>query len=184
MEMRKNQRGFSLIEVIIVIAIMAVLIGILAPQYLKYVEQSKRVKDSHTAEEIAREWSILITDQVGLQGKLVVGYDDTGTTYDMWRRSTYLEVAEYYGMTEEEMIADLSKPMVPDGSYQTMGLLFDALNCIPESEAHPDWFWIVEYETDTAEVIKVELGETLDGLSISRYVEVWPDASAYIEGNY
>ncbi|MDE7360278.1 MAG: prepilin-type N-terminal cleavage/methylation domain-containing protein, partial [Lachnospiraceae bacterium] len=33
-----NDKGFSLVELIIVIAIMAILIVVLAPQYLKYVE--------------------------------------------------------------------------------------------------------------------------------------------------
>jgi len=36
-----NERGFSLVELIIVIAIMAVLIGISAPMYLKYVAKSR-----------------------------------------------------------------------------------------------------------------------------------------------
>jgi prepilin-type N-terminal cleavage/methylation domain-containing protein len=44
----KNNKGFSLVELIIVIAIMAVLIGVLAPQYLKYVEKS-RVSSDETA---------------------------------------------------------------------------------------------------------------------------------------
>lgn len=40
-----NNKGFSLVELIIVIAIMAVLVGVLAPQYLKYVERSRTATD-------------------------------------------------------------------------------------------------------------------------------------------
>lgn len=44
-EQKLNNKGFSLVELIIVIAIMAVLIGVLAPQYLKYVERSRQSAD-------------------------------------------------------------------------------------------------------------------------------------------
>jgi type IV pilus assembly protein PilA len=44
-EKKLNNSGFSLVELIIVIAIMAVLIGVLAPQYLKYVEKSRKSAD-------------------------------------------------------------------------------------------------------------------------------------------
>ncbi len=45
MEKKMNNKGFSLVELIIVVAIMAVLIGVLAPAYLQYVEKSKKTAD-------------------------------------------------------------------------------------------------------------------------------------------
>ena len=43
--MKKNDKGFSLIELIIVIAIMAVLVAIIAPNLTKYLGQSKKNTD-------------------------------------------------------------------------------------------------------------------------------------------
>ena len=43
------KRILSLVELIIVIAIMAVLIGVLAPQYLRYVEKSRVSADKEAA---------------------------------------------------------------------------------------------------------------------------------------
>lgn len=47
-----NSKGFSLLELIIVITIMAVLVGIVAPMYMKYVESSRCSDDIQTAVEI------------------------------------------------------------------------------------------------------------------------------------
>lgn len=48
-----TNKGFSLVELIIVVAIMAVLIGVLAPQYLRYVEKSRLQKDNTSISEFA-----------------------------------------------------------------------------------------------------------------------------------
>ena len=48
----KNNKGFSLVELIIVIAIMAILVGIIAPQLIKYLEKSKVTTDLRTMDTI------------------------------------------------------------------------------------------------------------------------------------
>lgn len=58
-----TNKGFSLVELIIVIAIMAVLVGVLAPQYLKYVENSRAQKDASAADELTHAVEIAITNE-------------------------------------------------------------------------------------------------------------------------
>lgn len=43
--MEKNNKGFSLIELIVVIAIMAILVGMLAPQFIRYIDRSRMSLD-------------------------------------------------------------------------------------------------------------------------------------------
>ncbi len=52
--MNGSQKGFSLVEVIVVAAIMAVLVGVLTPVYLKYVEKSRISSDNKSFSEVAR----------------------------------------------------------------------------------------------------------------------------------
>lgn len=62
MKKEMNNKGFSLVELIIVIAIMAVLVGVLAPQYLKYVSNSKVSTDITNAGNLNTAFSAAIAD--------------------------------------------------------------------------------------------------------------------------
>ena len=63
MGQRKAHAGFSLVELIIVIAIMAILIAVLAPQYLKYVEKTKTNKDADSFGKLVEIVEYEIIDQ-------------------------------------------------------------------------------------------------------------------------
>ena len=62
-EVKKNNKGFSLVELIVVIAIMAVLVGVLAPQFIKYVEKSRESTDIQNAEQVATAMKTYYVDQ-------------------------------------------------------------------------------------------------------------------------
>ena len=51
-KIRKNNKGFTLVELIIVIAVMAILTVVVAPQYLKYIEKSRAATDENAISEL------------------------------------------------------------------------------------------------------------------------------------
>ena len=82
--MKNNNKGFSLVELIIVIAIMAVLVGVLAPTYLQYVEKSKKSNDAQTVDSIVNALEICAIDpevQVAGDWEITITITNSGTTY-------------------------------------------------------------------------------------------------------
>lgn len=59
---KRNNKGFSLVELIIVIAIMAILAGVLAPQFVKYINRSRKSTDIQNAQQIATAISAEFAD--------------------------------------------------------------------------------------------------------------------------
>lgn len=61
--MRKDNNGFSLVELIVVVLIMAIIAVALAPQVIRWVENSRIASDLETKEGIEKMCQLALTDE-------------------------------------------------------------------------------------------------------------------------
>ena len=73
---KTNNKGFSLVELIIVIAIMVILVAVIAPQYTKFVYNSRISTDVQTAAEMATDINTRIANGEDV-ASIVSGYVNT-----------------------------------------------------------------------------------------------------------
>ena len=76
---QKNNKGFSLVELIVVVAIMAVLMGILVPTLVKNVEKSKKQKDTSAVEEIRTTMVTNLADPLYSDLEATITYNGKNT---------------------------------------------------------------------------------------------------------
>lgn len=70
-----TNKGFSLVELIVVIAIMAVLVAVLAPAMLRYVENSRRSNDAQTVAGVVNTVEAAIIDNAVPGGTYIITVD-------------------------------------------------------------------------------------------------------------
>ena len=107
----KNNKGFSLVELIIVIAIMAILVGVMAPQLIKYIEKTNVSSDIQTCDSIrtAIMTAALDPDVAKLPGDGLKG-NATYTLSGSWGGPSCIAAAkEILGVTDFASIKTKSK---------------------------------------------------------------------------
>jgi general secretion pathway protein G len=92
----KNQRGFTLIELMVVVVILGVLAGLIVPRIMDRPEQAKRTKAKIQIESISTALKLYQLDnglypstEQGLEA--LVEKPDTGRIPNHWRENGYLE---------------------------------------------------------------------------------------------
>lgn len=85
--MKKNQKklgnkGFSLVELIVVIAIMAVLVGVLAPTLIGNIEKSREAKDFTALDSVYSAVQTAYGDDAGNTAAQKITNITTGVTLD------------------------------------------------------------------------------------------------------
>jgi type IV pilus assembly protein PilA len=61
-KLKKNNKGFSLVELIVVVLIMAIIAVALAPQVMKWVDNSRVATDASTYDSLVANCQIALTD--------------------------------------------------------------------------------------------------------------------------
>lgn len=149
-----KQAGFSLIELIIVVAIMAILMIVITPNMLKYIGKAKRTSDVHTANEISAAMErIAIIDAPGTSAG-----EMTYTLACMWNKDTPF----------------------PTSPSTMVDYMFFELGEVPVSSFNENYFWVIEYDGLNGVVSRIYLTESP---SSSTTYELYPDGSNYISGS-
>lgn len=102
----KNNKGFSLVELIIVIAIMAILVGVMAPQLIKYIEKSKVSADTQLADSVH---TAVLTAMMDPEIVNFTGYNAEFKTYTT-------------GMYDVKSLTTASKGSIASGACEILGV--------------------------------------------------------------
>ena len=111
----KDIRGFSLVEITVIVAIMIVLLAVLVPSLLRYVEDSRMQKDDSAMDEVCNAFQLALADSNTF---------DEAVSYAVPNNYvTYTDSSGIYGVknTDEEFWA-------PDGSGHAVTVTFNPTN--------------------------------------------------------
>ena len=73
---KKGEKGFTLVELLVVITIMGVLGTLLVTNYTKYVDKSKQVVVDEQLTEVIKTFEIAIMENTKIGEKVITSYAD------------------------------------------------------------------------------------------------------------
>ncbi len=142
---RLGNKGFSLVELIVVIAIMAVLVGVLAPTLIKNVEKSRKSKDDQNLDTVngaiktvlAEEgyYDLLISNEVYISGTGAITIKDDSTTVPTGlTNSLSAELTEVIGGSTAKMTSNNYKDKKITFTIDGTGKVSDNRDSAPDDK--------------------------------------------------
>lgn len=115
-----GNKGFSLVELIIVIAIMAILVGVLAPNLLRYVEKTNVSADTQLADSVKTAITTAMMDPAVINANeatsSVTTFNDAHKTADALSTGLTGEMLKSVNVTlgyaDSQSAADLQKSLI------------------------------------------------------------------------
>ncbi len=122
--LKKQRKGFSLIELIVAIAILATMLLVLTPAALKYVDESRTAKDLKTTADLTEVVESSLADDTVYQEitKYIIGkYKDSKMNYSSYIDHSEAEVEEYKESLGEDSYTYGEKARRVDGVRYMVG---------------------------------------------------------------
>lgn len=118
--MNKSNQGFSLIEMIIVIVIMAVLIALITPNLVKYLYSSKEQTDKKNLDEVRAEITAAIADAMAKNITIISGEDgNVKATYTVAEDISTGDVKASPTLNGTDEFATLITQVLKDGTSRS-----------------------------------------------------------------
>ena len=114
-KIKKNNKGFTLVELIVVVAILAIITVVVAPQYLEYVEKSRIGTDENALGEIAHVAEIAFVEKQASDTPLTSEQGKPATT-DL---TVTIASGAYTGDLREYVVE-----VIPEGQYKFVSKLY------------------------------------------------------------
>ncbi len=139
--MKKTNKGFSMVELIIVIAIMAILAGALAPALIKYINKSRISTDISNGQQIASAIQTALSNEKAFNDAHDVSNQDYQQFYDAQDGNMQTELKSILGSNfagqKSKAKKDLSGNDVANQTYYVSTSIKDNLVTVYVGDTDP-----------------------------------------------
>lgn len=125
-ERKIDNKGFSLVELIIVIAIMAILIGVMSPQLMKYVERARQSKDTQAVDSVHTAIVTAMLDPAVTDAPASKDYDSLAALYADTTCTGFVDAVKE--IANESVAANIEGTSFTSKAYQGKNIQIKILN--------------------------------------------------------
>ncbi|MBR6222632.1 MAG: type II secretion system protein [Lachnospiraceae bacterium] len=151
--MRNDNRGFSLVDILIALGIMGVLVAAVSPVLIQYIDKSKRSKDLEIAEELYNVTYLVLLEadknDTVTSSKMILDAWDSDKSYTSGSNKKY---STMWHMTEGDEDYYLTPVLWQRGTTRLVGGRQENTNF--------DWVVVENYQQDFKDAFVAELLQT------------------------